>query len=134
MLGWIDTEDDLLFSLQNRLQFGARTNAAIMRHQHGAPREDVVAYMMREAGVTRDWALYQEGFITDPLWHTSFPHYWHGTTLIDGALAQFAGRERDLFVELYGRPQTTGTLRELMAADALAREDAVSAPTPGGAA
>ncbi len=134
MLGWIDTEDDLLFSLQNRLQFGARTNAAIMRHQHGAPREDVVAYMMREAGVTRDWALYKEGFITDPLWHTSFPHYWHGTTLIDGALAQFAGRERDLFMELFGRPQTTGTLRELMAEDALAREDAVSLPTPGGTA
>lgn len=132
MLGWIETEDDLLFSLQNRLQFGARTNAAIMRHEHGASREDAIAYMMTTAGVTKEWAIYQEGFISDPLWHTSFPHYWHGTTLIDSALTQFAGREHDLFVELYSRPQTSGTLRELMAEDSLARQgaavDDVSAP------
>jgi hypothetical protein len=125
ILGWIETEDDLLFSLQNRLQFGARTNAVIMRHEHGASREDVVAYMMRTAGVTKEWALYQEAFITDPLWHTSFPHYWHGTALVAEALAQFEGRERHLFVELYGRPQTTGTLRDLLEVDALGHANAV---------
>jgi hypothetical protein len=105
----------------NRLQFGVRTNAAVMRHQYGEPREAVIAYMMREAGVPIEWALYHEAFITDPLWHTSFPHYWHGTTLIGQALTQFQEREGDLFAELYGNPHTTGTLRDLLRADALER-------------
>ena len=90
MLGWIDTEDDLLFSLQNRLQFGVRTNAAIMRHQHGEPRDGRRVHDARSRS-HRSLGLYQEGFITDPLWHTSFPHYWHGTTLIEARLPSCRG-------------------------------------------
>ncbi|MCD6030049.1 MAG: hypothetical protein K0S78_2223 [Thermomicrobiales bacterium] len=133
ILGWIETEDDLLFSLQNRLQFGVRTNAAIMRHEHGASKERVIAYMMQEAGVPSDWAHYHEAFIADPLWHTSFPHYWHGANVIQNALSQFQGREPALFAELYGHPHTTGTLRDWLAADAQrTRSDMVRQPTPAG--
>ena len=130
MLGWIENEHDRLFSLQNRLQFGVRTNAAIMRHEHGEPRDAAIAYMMREAGVPEDWAEYHEAFISDPLWHTSFPHYWHGTTLVDQALTQFQGRERELFVSMYAHPQTTGTLRALLAEDALASDNAANKDSP----
>ena len=118
MLGWKKTLDDELFSTFNSLLFGVRTNAAILRHEHGEPRQEVIAYMMREAGARKDWAVYQEKFITDPLWHTSFPHYWHGARLIREARAQFRGREKDLFKELYGHPQTTSTLRTFLDADA----------------
>jgi hypothetical protein len=118
MLGWMTTPDDALFGVYNRLLFAVRTNAAILRHEHGEPRERVIAYIMGEAGAREDWAVYQERFITDPLWHTSFPHYWHGARLIREARAQFAGRERVLFHELYAHPQTTSTLREFLAADA----------------
>lgn len=130
ILGWIETENDRLFSLQNRLQFAVRTNAAIMRHQRGASRDTAIQYMVREAGVPEVWAIYHEGFITDPLWHTSFPHYWHGTNLIRQALTQFQGREQDLFAQLYGHPHTTGTVRDILHADALARD---AAPAPAGA-
>lgn len=126
ILGWIEHEHDHLFNLQNRLQFAVRTNAAIMRHQHGASRETAVTYMVREGGVSESWALYHEGFISDPLWHTSFPHYWHGTNLVKQALIQFQGREPELFVQLYGHPHTTGTLRDLLQADAATRDAAVT--------
>src|SRR5699024_8394723 len=82
MLGWLTTPDDELFSVHNRLLFAARTNAAILRHEHGAPREQVIAYLMRRTGAREAWAVYQEAFISDPLWHTSIPHYWHGARLI----------------------------------------------------
>lgn len=103
ILGWIATEHDHLFSLQNRLQFAVRTNAAIMRHQHGASRDTAIQYMVREGGVPESWAIYHEGFITDPLWHTSFPHYWHGTNLIRQALTQFrvSGEGRSLCPALW---------------------------------
>ena len=117
MLGWMTTPDDALFAVYNRLLFAVRTNAAILRHEHGEPREQVITYIMRQAGAREDWAVYQERFITDPLWHTSFPHYWHGARLIREARAQFAGRERALYHEIYTHPQTTSTLRGLLAAD-----------------
>jgi hypothetical protein len=118
MLGWKTTPDDELFSTFNCLLFGVRTNAAILRHEHGEPRQEVIAYMMREAGAREDWAIYQETFISDPLWHTSFPHYWHGAKLIREARSQFRGREKVLFDELYAHPQTTSTLRNFLDADA----------------
>ena len=118
ILGWKTTPDDELFSTFNRLLFGVRTNAAILRHEHGEPRQEVIAYMMREAGAREDWAIYQETFITDPLWHTSFPHYWHGAKLIREARSQFRGREKVLFEELYAHPQTTSTLRDFLDAHA----------------
>jgi hypothetical protein len=124
MLGWVLTEDDEIFSVHNSLLFAARTNAAILRHEHGESREQVIAYLMRETGADEDWAVYQERFITDPLWHTSFPHYWHGAKLIREARSRFQGRERELFTEIYGHPQTTSTLRDFLAADATAREAA----------
>lgn len=126
ILGWIENEHDRLFSLQNRLQFAVRTNAAIMRHQRGVSRDTAIQYMVREGGVSESWAIYHEGFITDPLWHTSFPHYWHGTNLIRQALTQFQGREGDLFAQLYGHPHTTGTLRDILHADAAALDAALS--------
>jgi hypothetical protein len=128
MLGWQTTLDDELFSAHNRLLFAARTNAAILRHEHKEPRRQVIAYLMRETGASEDWAVYQERFISDPLWHTSFPHYWHGARLIREARRQFQGRERDLYAELYGHPQTTSTLRDLLAADAA--RPAAGEPTP----
>ena len=118
ILGWKTTLDDELFSTFNSLLFGVRTNAAILRHEHGEPRHQVIAYMMREAGAREDWASYQETFITDPLWHTSFPHYWHGAKLIREARSQFRGRENVLFEELYAHPQTTSTLRDFLDTDA----------------
>jgi hypothetical protein len=118
MLGWLTTPDDELFSVHNRLLFAVRTNAAILRHEHGAPREQVIAYLVRMTGAREAWAVYQEAFISDPLWHTSFPHYWHGARLIREARAQFRGREPDLFAALYAQPQTTETLRAFLAADA----------------
>jgi hypothetical protein len=118
LLGWQTTPDDEMFSIHNRLLFAVRTNAAILRHEHGEPRERVIAYLMRMAGAWEDWAVYQEAFISDPLWHTSFPHYWHGAQLIREARAQFRGRERELFAALYAQPQTTGTLRAWLDADA----------------
>jgi hypothetical protein len=124
ILGWGTTPDDEIFSVHNRLLFAARTNAAILRHEHGEPREQVIAYLMRETGADEDWALYQERFITDPLWHTSFPHYWHGAKLIREARSRFQGREHELYGELYGHPQTTSTLRDFLAADTTAREAA----------
>jgi hypothetical protein len=117
ILGWQATRDDELFSVHNRLLFAVRTNAAILRHEHGEPREQVISYMMRMTGAGEAWATYQEAFISDPLWHTSFPHYWHGARLIREALAQFQGREPDLFAALYAQPQTTETLRAWLAAD-----------------
>jgi hypothetical protein len=129
MLGWKTTPDDELFSTFNGLLFGVRTNAAILRHQHGEPRQQVIAYMMREAGAREDWAVYQEKFITDPLWHTSFPHYWHGSRLIREARSQFRGREKDLFRELYAHPQTTSTLRDFLDADAKHTAHIDDAPT-----
>jgi hypothetical protein len=118
LLGWLTTPDDEIFSVHNRLLFAVRTNAAILRHEYGETREQVIAYLMRMAGATEDWAVYQEAFISDPLWHTSFPHYWHGARLVREARAQFRGREGELFAALYARPQTTGTLRAWLAADA----------------
>lgn len=118
ILGWRQTPDDDLFADINDLAFGARTNAAIMCHQEGAPRERVVAYLIERVGAREDWASYQYGFITDPLWHTSFPHYWHGKRLVRAGLDRFQGREPALFDALYARPQTTSTLRQLLAEDA----------------
>ena len=117
ILDWITTKDDELFSISNALKFGVLTNAAILRHEHGEPRETVIDFMVAEAGVRRDWATYQYGFLTDPLWHTSFPHYWHGRKLIQETLRQFRGREAALFEALYRRPQTVTTLRRFLASD-----------------
>ena len=113
MLGWKKDLDDELFSTFNSLLFGVRTNAAILRHQHGEPRQQVIAYMMREAGARKDWAVYQEKFITDPLWHMSFPHYWHGARLIREARAH-PGDGRKTCSRSSTGIQTTSTLRTFL--------------------
>jgi hypothetical protein len=120
MLGWIVSADDELFAVHNALTFGVLTNAGVLRHEYGEPRQAVIDFMITEAGVSEEWARYQYGFLTDPLWHTSFPHYWHGAKLIRAAREQFRGREEALYQILYGRPQTAETLRRVLRDDATA--------------
>jgi hypothetical protein len=120
MIGWIVSADDELFAVHNALTFGVLTNAAVLRHEHGEPQERVIDFMITEAGVSETWARYQYRFLTDPLWHTSFPHYWHGAKLIRAAREQFRGREEALYQILYGRPQTAETLRRVLRDDAAA--------------
>ena len=114
ILGWVTTADDELFAIHNALTFGVLTNAAILRHEYGEPRQHVIAFMVAAAGVSEDWATYQYGFLTDPLWHTSFPHYWHGAKLIRTLRARFRGREELVWQALYRRPQSTATVRRLL--------------------
>jgi hypothetical protein len=125
MLGWIVSADDELFAVHNALTFGALTNAAVLRHEYGEPRQAVIDFMIAEAGVSEAWARYQYGFLADPLWHTSFPHYWHGAKLIRAARQQYRGREEALYQILYRRPQTVETLLRVL------RDDATAAASVG---
>jgi hypothetical protein len=114
MLAWVTTVDDELFAIHNALTFGVLTNAAILHHEYGEPRQNVIAFMVTEAGVSLDWATYQYGFLTDPLWHTSFPHYWHGAKLIRTLRERFRDREEAMYQALYRRPQSVATVRRLL--------------------
>jgi hypothetical protein len=122
ILGWVNSSDERLYAACNSLTFGVCTNAVVLRHQEGYSREATIDYVIQHAGVQRDWAKYQFGFLTNPLWHTSFPHYWHGAKLIRQARAQFDGREHRLYEALYTRPFTTSTLRSWLLADITDRD------------
>lgn len=113
-LGWRSSPHDELFAAWNRLTFGVCTNAALRRHQDGESRDRVIDAMQRQAGVSNAWATYQYRFITDPLWHTSFPHYWHGRRLVRRVWERYQSREQERIALLYATPQTTATLRLLI--------------------
>jgi hypothetical protein len=117
MLGWVTSVDERLYGAFNTLTFGVLTNAAILHHEHGQRREQIIEYLVSHAGVSRAWATYQYRFLTDPLWHTTIPEYWHGAKLIRGARLQFQGREEELYRRLFCTPQTVSRLRQWLVDD-----------------
>lgn len=86
----------------------ARTNQWLFAyHQDGCTKDEVLARMMDEANMTEIEATTRFRFLSDPLWCTSMPHYYHGTKVTAEAWCKFSNEgaidhlKRILFEEIH---------------------------------
>ena len=114
------TEDEALLNWQIRSALqglrGSQGDAALLLHAEGRPVDEVVAFLERDALVTRDRALKMLEFITHPLWRAYVFCYAGGERLLT-AWIELAGSpegERERFGRLLSEQLTpAGIAREM---------------------
>ncbi len=110
ILGMIESIDDRIYHLYNRFSTAVNTNLAFGCNAGGMDRETAIRQMMRKTYVPRVFAEKFYEFWTNPLWCTSFPHYWYGAEIMRQNCAQMKGRYPELFRMVYTEPHTVRTL------------------------
>jgi len=112
LLGWFDTFDDLICLRSDLLRSALLGNMCYLYHQHGKDEGDVAAYFVAEGGVSQAAAEQTMRFVKHPLWHTSNPHYWHGTHRVFNAYHACLRQDRwaDLVRCLYDELHTYASL------------------------
>ena len=86
-LGWAWDADAEVYERLNRYRKAVFTDVSVAINRDGMGRAEAIAAIERDAFASRAAAEARWTFLTHPLWHTSFPHYWHGTEAVRGALA-----------------------------------------------
>jgi len=82
LLGWFDSFDDLICLRSDLLRSALLLNMCFLFHEYGQSEEEVVAYYKENGAVSEASAAQTMRFVKHPLWHTSNPHYWHGTNRV----------------------------------------------------
>ena len=118
------TEDEALLNWQIRSALqglrGSQGDAALLLHAEGRPVDEVVAFLERDALVTRDRALKMLEFITHPLWRAYVFCYAGGERLLMAWVEQAgsAEDERERFGRLLSEQLTPSGIAQEMAPSA----------------
>lgn len=112
LLGWFDSFDDLICLRADLLRSALLLNMCFLYHQEGRSEDDVVAYYKEQGAVSEASAVQTMRFVKHPLWHTSNPHYWHGTHRVFHAYHRCLREDRveDLIRVLYKEIHTHRSL------------------------
>jgi hypothetical protein len=112
LLGWFDTYDDQICLRSDMLRSALLLNMCFLYHNENRSEEDVIDYYKQEGSVTEASAIQTMRFVKHPLWHTSNPHYWHGTHRVFDAyhLCLRENRMNDLLHVLYEEIHTYKSL------------------------
>ena len=112
LLNWFDSFDDLICLRADLLRSALLLNMCFLYHQEARSEEDVVAYYKEEGAVSEASAIQTMRFVKHPLWHTSNPHYWHGTHRVFDAYHCCLRQDRmeDLIRALYKEIHTYRSL------------------------
>ena len=112
ILGLMETIDDQIYHEYNRLTFAVSTNLAFACHSDGMDKETAVRLLMDSTHVSRVFAEKRYHFWMDPLWCTSFPHYWYGTEFMRESYTKMENHRADFFRMIYMEPHTVRTLKQ----------------------
>lgn len=112
LLGWFDSFDDLICLRADQLRSALLLNMCFLYHQDGCSEEEVVAYYKDQGAVSEASAVQTMRFVRHPLWHTSNPHYWHGTNQVFAAYEACLREDRmeDLVQVLFREIHTAASL------------------------
>jgi hypothetical protein len=111
MLGRLESIDDHIYDVYNRFTSAVSTNLAFDCNADGMDKETAVKKLMDAAHVSRVFAEKRYHFWTNPLWCTSFPHYWYGRELIRESYGLMGDHLPALFKLIYTEPHTVNSLR-----------------------
>ncbi len=93
-LGW-DEHPDFAIGFSAGMYEQGRTNRWLFAyHQDGRSKTEILQQMMDEGGMTEVEAETRFRFLSDPLWCTSMPHYYHGTQVTAEAWKKYEGQGR----------------------------------------
>lgn len=112
ILGMIDTIDDRIFSVYNRLCFAVSTNVAFDCNGDGMDKPTAVAKLVESLHVPMAWADQRYEYVVNPFWCTSFPHYWYGREFIKDSYETMKESLPVFFEMIYAEPHTVRTLRD----------------------
>ena len=112
MLGMDDTPDDEIYDLYNRYASAISTNLAIACNSDGMDQETAVYHLKVEEFLSHEEALRRYAFFTNPLWQTSFPHYWFGREFMRSNFARMKDYLPDYYRMVYQEAHTVRTLSE----------------------
>jgi hypothetical protein len=112
LLGMVDTIDDRIFNVYNRLCFAVSTNVAFDCNADGMEEPAAVTKLMDALHVPQAWAVQRYHYVLNPLWCTSFPHYWYGREFIRDSHSKMKGHLPAFFEMVFTEPHTVRTLRD----------------------
>lgn len=112
MVGMLETVDDHIFDSYNRLAFAVGTNLAFDCNADGMDQETAVAQLMNAGHVSRVLAEIRYHFWTNPLWCTSFPHYWYGREFVRESYERMKEHLPTFYEMVYKQPHSVRSLRE----------------------
>jgi hypothetical protein len=111
MLGMDDTQHDQIEDLYNRYSSAISNNLAIACNADRMDKETATKRMMESIFVDQNTALRRHAFFTNPLWKTSFLHYWHGREMMREYYSRMQDHLPELYQMIYTEPHTVRTLR-----------------------
>ncbi|MCD6434672.1 MAG: hypothetical protein J7L14_03595 [Candidatus Diapherotrites archaeon] len=117
LLSWFRTVDDLVVWRYELLRAALLTNMCFMAYEEGANDAFLERYFESHGGGDEVAAKQAVRFVRHPLWRTSIPHYWYGTTLAFAAYKRALQRDDPNWLrrELFARVHTYGTLSSSLA-------------------
>lgn len=111
IIGMLENIDDRIHDVYNRYASAVSTNLAFDCNADGMDKQTAVACLMDTTYVSRVFAEKRYHFWTNPLWCTSFPHYWYGRELMRESYALMKGDLPAFFRMVYTEPHTVHSLR-----------------------
>jgi hypothetical protein len=115
ILGRQETIDDRIYDVYNRFSSAVSTNLAFDCNADGMDEETAVTRLVGATHVSRVFAEKRYHFWTNPLWCTSFPHYWYGRELIRESYKLMSDDLSAFFRMVYTEPHTVNSLRSAVA-------------------
>jgi len=116
ILGMLETLDDRINNVYQRLQRAISTNLCFDCNADGMEKETAVREFVESGHVSREFAEQRYRFWTHPLWCTSFPHYWYGREFMHENYVMMKDAPQAFFRMVYGEPHTVRTLRSAIEA------------------
>lgn len=111
LLGMDETADDRIYEAYNRLSNAVSLNLAFDCNEDGMDLEAATEKLMEATYVPRRFASRYCRFFTNPLWCTSFPHYWHGDEFMRACVTRMQDDLPSFFALVYTEAHTVRTLR-----------------------
>jgi hypothetical protein len=112
ILSRVENIDDRIYDVYNRFSSAVSTNLAFDCNADGMDKETAVTLLMDTTHVSRIFAEKRYHFWTNPLWCTSFPHYWYGRELIRESYLLLKDQLPTLFRMVYIEPHTVRSFRD----------------------
>ena len=111
MLGMDDTQNDKIEDLYNRYSSAVSTNIAVACNTDSMDQATAADRLMELIFIDKEHAIRHHAFMTNPLWQTSFMHYWHGREMMRQNFARMKDHLPELYQMVYTEPHTVRTLR-----------------------
>lgn len=112
MVGMLETIDDHIYDVYSRFTSAISTNLAFDCNTDRMDKETAVTRLVNTARVSRVFAEKRYHFWTNPLWCTSFPHYWYGRELVRESYERMKEHLPTFYEMVYKQPHSVRSLRE----------------------